>query len=215
VALAALESDAAVTVAQSATRITMEPVGGARATGLVFYPGAKVDPRAYAHLLRPVAEAGYPVTILKLPFNLAIASPAAAASVVDDERDVTRWVVGGHSLGGTMAARFASRNPVDGLLLWASYPAGSLAASTDLDVLSVSGSEDGLATPAEIEDSRADLPPGAEFVVVEGAVHAFFGDYGEQSGDGTPTVSREEAQAAIVAATLAQLDRVDRATASG
>ena len=42
---------------------------------------------------------------------------------------------------------------------------------------------------------------------IEGAVHSFFGDYGDQPGDGTPTIDREGAQDQIVAATLALLER--------
>jgi pimeloyl-ACP methyl ester carboxylesterase len=213
VAIDALNDGSGVDVSVSPTTIRMEPADGAKSTGLVFYPGARVDPRAYAHLLRPVAEAGYPVVILKVPYNLAVLTPGAANRVVGEDDDVDQWVVGGHSLGGTAAAAYADgeRDELAGLLLWASYPASDMADQTQLDVLSVSGTADGFATPAEIADSKADLPPSTEFVAVDGAIHAFFGDYGDQRGDGTPTVSREEAQAQITAATLAQLERVDAA----
>jgi hypothetical protein len=214
-AVDALRSDAVVQVDDTSTRIVLRPVASPRRTGLVFYPGAKVDPRAYAHVLRPVAAAGFPVTILKVPYNLAFLAPNAAERPFESVEDgVGRWVVGGHSLGGTVAARFASRNPVDGLLLWASYPGSDLSALT-VDVLSVSGTNDGLATPAEIDASRADLPPSAQFVAVEGAVHAFFGNYGTQPGDGLPTVSRNDAQAQIVMATIAQLNRIDAVVKPG
>jgi hypothetical protein len=216
VALDALQSGNGVVVEQSATRIELRPTGEPDPTGLIFYPGAKVDARAYAAVLRPIAEAGHVVVIVKLPFGVALIDVNAASSVIDAEPDVAQWVVAGHSLGGTAAARFASQHPDDvaGLVLWASYPAGSLA-DDDLAVLSVSGTEDGLTTPADVEDSRADLPPDTEFVAVEGAVHAQFGDYGPQSGDGTPTVSRAEAQRQITAATLAFLDQLDRAARPG
>ena len=84
----------------------------------------------------------------------------------------------------------------------ASYPLGSLAGRDDLRVTSVSGTRDGLATPADIEASRADLPASATFVAVVGAVHAFFGDYGTEPGDGSPTVSRREAQEQIADASI-------------
>ena len=213
VALDALSSGDGVAVVQSATRIELRPTGELDPTGLIFYPGAKVDARAYANILRPLAEAGHLVVIVKLPFGIALTDVNAASSVIDAEDDVEYWVVAGHSLGGVAAARYAADHPddVDGLVLWASFPADNLA-DEDLAVLSVSGTKDGLTTPADIEESKADLPPDTEFVAVRGAVHADFGDYGAQSGDGTPTVSRAEAQRQITSATLAFLDGIDGTT---
>ena len=86
-------------------------------------------------------------------------------------------------------------------MFWASYPVGSLSGRTDLHVASIYGTADALATPASIDASRADLPPSTVFTPIEGGIHAYFGDYGPQSGDGTPTVGRDEAQRQIVAAT--------------
>jgi hypothetical protein len=78
-----------------------------------------------------------------------------------------------------------------------------MSGTLDVGVLSVSGSEDGLATPTDIESSVADLPPGADFVTIDGGVHAFFGDYGPQPGDGQPGISHDQARAEISAASLA------------
>jgi hypothetical protein len=101
---------------------------------------------------------------------------------------------------------------VDGLLPWASYPRGNIASATPLLVTSVAAGNDGLATPATIEASRPDLSPGARFVTVEGAVHADFGDYGTQRGDGTPTISRADSQRQMEAASLDLPRRVDGRT---
>lgn len=212
VAIDALRSDDDVTVTVSAGLIRLQPIAPT-STGLVFYPGAKVDPRAYARILRPVAEAGFPVVIVKFPYNLAVFGIRAADDVIGGDDLVQRWVIGGHSLGGAMAATFASdaHDELAGLLLHAAYPAGAMTERIDLDVLSVFGTEDGLATVADIEASRRNLPADTEFVPIEGGIHAFFGDYGEQRGDGNPSIAREDAQQQIVAATLAQLTRVDQA----
>jgi dienelactone hydrolase len=210
IAIDAMRNGAGVTVADSSSEIRLQP-DDPKATGLVFYPGAKVDPRAYVRILRPVAEAGFSVVIVKFPYNLAVFGIRAANDVIGRDDGVDHWVIGGHSLGGAMAATFATdpHRELDGLLLYAAFPAGSLAAQTQLDVTSVYGTEDGLATVAKIEASKADLPDATHFVPIEGGIHAFFGDYGSQRGDGTPTIGRDEAQAQIVAATLEQLDRVD------
>jgi pimeloyl-ACP methyl ester carboxylesterase len=192
IAIAAMVDGPRVTVAQTSTSIGLVPTDSPQPAELVFYPGGLVDPRAYANILRPIAEAGYPVTIVK---------PEAGKATV----------VGGHSLGGVVAARDAGNNAgVDGLLLWAAYPAESIADRTGLAALSIYGSEDGLTTPPEVAESVANLPPSTTFVEVAGAVHSQFGDYGDQRGDGVPTISRDAAQVQIVAATLELLDSVSR-----
>ncbi|MDQ2782774.1 MAG: alpha/beta hydrolase [Actinomycetota bacterium] len=209
--VSAMQSTSAVTVASSPTRIVLTPAGGTTPrAGLVFQPGAKVDPRAYVALLKPVAEAGYLVVIVKQPFDIGFLSIGDPGNVIAANPGITRWSVAGHSLGGVAAGSYAEQQKplVRGLLFWASYPLGSLAARTDLVVTSVSGTNDGLSTPADIEASRAKLPPSATFVAVEGGVHAFFGDYGEQPGDGAPSVSREVAQQQIIAATVAFMAKV-------
>ena len=188
-----------VDAVETATTWELRPAGAT--TGLVFVPGARVDPRAYLALLAPVADAGHLVVVPKPPLGIALLDPGAPGRAFDAHPGVPRWVVGGHSLGGTAAATAVDDPRVGGLLLWASYPAGDLSAST-LDVLSVSGDRDGLATPADIDRTRPLLPPGSAFVTVPGGVHAFFGDYGAQPGDGEPGVDRAAAQRRIVEVTV-------------
>lgn len=174
-------------------------------TGLIFLPGARVDPQAYAPELRRVAEAGYLVVVLKEPFGFSIFDRNHAATIIENHPEVEHWAVGGHSLGGTVAASFAEDDRrVEGLLLLASYPAGRIE-RTDLRVTSVSGDQDGLVTPADVEKSRANLPAGTTYVVVPGASHASFGAYGRQPGDGTPTADPAAVQDQVAAATVALL----------
>lgn len=208
-ALDALASDDAVEVQETAGWYAFVPRGGDATTGLVYSPGARVDVRATAAVLRPLAEAGYVVVALKEPLGIALTSPSQPASAIDAFDDVGSWVVGGHSLGGVAASSFAAGHDdeVDGLLLHASYPLGDMS-DADVLVTSVWGSRDGLTTADDVDASRADLPAGTTFVEVPGAVHAFFADYGPQPGDGTPDVSRAAAQAQIVAASTAALDQV-------
>ena len=207
-ALGAMDSDAAVTVIESPTQIVMTPTGEASSTGVFFQPGAKVDARAYAAVLRPLAEAGFTVVIPKQPLGIAFLASGAFASAQAANPQITNWVVGGHSLGGTVAAMDAQAHdrdtsaPVSCLLLYASYPASDMSTSLSSGVLSISAGNDGLATPADIEASKANLPSSSEFLVIDGAVHAFFGDYGTQSGDGIPTISQDTARAQISAASL-------------
>lgn len=211
IAIDALDDGKGVDVTIERRQIRLQP-DDPLTTGVAFYPGALVDPRAYAHILRPIAEAGYPVIIHKFPYNLAVISPRSASTEIGNSRDgVTSWVIAGHSLGGAMAAKFAEgdRNELDGLLLWAAYPVNAMT-ERDLAVMSIYGTNDEVADQANMDASRDDLPASAEFVAIEGGIHAFFGDYGDQRGDGQPGVTRQAAQADIVAATLRFLDELSR-----
>jgi hypothetical protein len=213
-ALAAMRSDGTVRVQESATRIVLKPTGTVSPTGVIFQPGAKVEARAYAAVLRPLAEAGYQVVIVKQPLAIAFLALGAVGDVQDDYPSITSWIVGGHSLGGTVAAMEAddhdsdATSPVRGLLLYASYPASDISDSLTASVLSISGSNDGLATPEKIQRSQQDLPAASRFTVVDGGIHAFFGDYGSQSGDGTPTISHDDARRQIIEASVAFVDEV-------
>lgn len=215
-AIEEMDGTAQVRVTSTSTLITLSPLEMTPRVGLVFQPGARVDPRAYVPLLARVSEAGVLVVVIKQPLDIAFTAIGAPADIIADHPEIDAWTIGGHSLGGVAASAYAADHPdqVDGLLLWASYPLDSLADRSDLAVTSVSGTLDGLATPKDIEKSRVDLPASTSFVPVEGAVHAFFGDYGAQPGDGEPTISRAEAQDQIVAASIDLVKSVPRSTGS-
>jgi dienelactone hydrolase len=209
-AIEALVPDSQVQV-ETARWLIFRPAVGRAATGLILYPGARVDPRAYAPAARHLASAGYLVVIPPMPLNLAVLAPGRAANVMAAFPEIQRWAVGGHSLGGAMAARFAYQQPgaVQGLVLWASYPASSDDLSgRDLVVTSIYGTRDGLATADKIAASRPLLPRGTRWVAIEGGNHAQFGWYGPQQGDGEATLSRADQQSQIVAATQELLDSV-------
>lgn len=163
--------------------------------GFVFYPGAKVDARAYAAMLRPLAESGVLAAVVAEPIGIALIPGTPDDAAIQAHPEIETWAVGGHSLGGVAAALKAEGDAgIDGLVFWGSFPAGEI--RSDLEVLSVSGSEDGLSTPENVVASRADLPPQTEYAVIEGANHAAFGNYGPQSGDnpavGDPAVLRNQ-----------------------
>jgi len=179
--------------------------------GLVLYPGGRVDPRSYAPTARAIASEGYLVVIVPMPLNLAVLGAGRGADVITEFGDVEHWAVGGHSLGGAMAAKFAYDNPgqVDGLVLWASYPAGNNDLSSyDLVVTSIYGTLDGLASEGEIAASWQLMPTDTRWVAIDGGNHAQFGWYGSQRGDNPATIGRLAQQEQIVAATLDVLARL-------
>lgn len=208
---AAMASNGQVTVSTEPW-LTFTPVTPTVTTGLIFYPGGRVDPRAYAPAAQAIAQAGYLVVIVPMPLNLAVFAPARASEVIAAHPTITHWAIGGHSLGGAMAANFVAKNPeaVEGLVLWASYPAegDSLAQRTTLVVTSIYGTVDGLATPDKIAASHALLPSESTFVPIEGGNHAQFGWYGPQARDNPATISRAEQQDQTIAASVVTLDQL-------
>jgi pimeloyl-ACP methyl ester carboxylesterase len=173
---------------------------------VVFYPGARVHRDAYIATWAPIVAATDTLVLIpRMPLNLAIFGRNRASSLREEHPDIDTWWVGGHSLGGAMAASYVgAQEPgtVDGLVLWGSYALESagLATRDELEVLSVSGSRDGLSTPADIAERRDLLPPDATLVEIEGMNHAQFGRYGPQAGDLEPTISDEEAGSRLLEA---------------
>ena len=103
------------------------------------------------------------------------------------------WYIGGHSLGGSMAASYLEKNlnTYDGLILLDSYSTADLSQS-DLAVPSIFGSEDTGMNREKYDDKKTNLPEGFTEVVLDGGCHVYFGMYGAQDGDGTPTIRNED-----------------------
>ena len=175
----------------------MAPASGDSDTGLVFIPGAKVDPLAYAATLVGAVDAGATVVITKPTLNLAFFDVRPLSAFTDLVPGIDDWLVGGHSLGGVRACQLAEGT--DGLVLFGSYCATDLSDS-GLAALSISGSEDGLSTPEKIDEAAHLLPADTLFVVIEGGNHAGFGAYGPQAGDGAATIPDAEIRAQITEA---------------
>lgn len=207
-ALTALQSDSQVQVTEEGW-LVFEPAGAQPDTGLILYPGGRVDPRAYAPIAREIAQQGYLVVIVPMPLNLAVFGAGAAEEVIAAYPQIQHWAIGGHSLGGAMAANFAESHgdEVEGLVLWAAYPASSDDLSTSgLQAASIYGTLDGLATGEKIDASRPLVPADTTWTPITGGNHAQFGWYGEQGGDNPAAISRIDQQTQIVAATIALLE---------
>ena len=177
----------------------------------VLYPGGLVRPQAYEWLGRALAGRGVHTVIPEFPVDLAVLDAGRAQRLVAHYAAGRPVVVGGHSLGGAMAAAWASDHPdsVAGLVLLAAYPPdGDDLTAAGFPAVVLQAERDLVADGDAVRGGLDRLPAGTDLVVVEGAVHSFFGRYGPQAGDGTPTVSRAEAEASIVAALAEFLARV-------
>jgi dienelactone hydrolase len=198
-----LESDSEVTVSTE-TWLVFEPVSPANATGFIIYPGGRVDPRSYAPTAHAIAAEGYLTVIVPMPLNLAVFGANKANDIISAHPEIDSWAIGGHSLGGSMAAQFTRDNPskINGLVLWAAYPpSGTDLSSLSILVTTIHGTNDGLVTDQQIQDSLKLLPSTAVRVEISGGNHAQFGYYGDQPGDKPATISREMQQVQIITST--------------
>lgn len=163
--------------------------------GFIFYPGGKVENTAYAPLVRNLAENGISCIVAKMPFNLAVFDMKAADRLKVLCPDINEWYIGGHSLGGSMAASYVSDHAgeYEGVVLLGSYSTADLS-DTDLEVLSVYGSNDEVLNIDKYKQYYSNLPQTVIEKVIEGGCHSYFGEYGEQQGDGTATITSQAQQ---------------------
>lgn len=162
-------------------------------SGLIFYPGGKVEHTAYAPLMSEFADNGILCVLIEMPFRLAVLDMNAADGIQDDFPQIEKWYIGGHSLGGAMAASYISNHAdeFDGLLLLGAYSTADISDS-GLSVISVYGSEDKVLNMEKYEENRNNFPQGFTELIIDGGCHSYFGNYGHQDGDGEPAVSMEE-----------------------
>ena len=201
------------TVSRDGSVIVFEPQGTARSVALIYYPGGLVEPEAYAPVANEIAQFGFPVFVPEMPFNLAVTRAGRATAIIADNPEIDTWVIGGHSLGGAMAASYVNDNPeaVDGLILYAAT-ASRIAdfSERDLPILSVYGTRDRLVSERVVNRFRDLLPDDATFVPIQGGNHAQFGDYGVQGGDGEATISAEAQWQQIVLATVSFMGEIEQ-----
>lgn len=191
VAVAAMAGNETVRVEQVENMTVFSPE--TPSVGFLFYPGGKVEHTAYAPLMMALAEQDVLCVLVEMPFRLAVLDSNAADGIPQRFPEIDTWYIGGHSLGGSMAASYAGDNAeeLEGLVLLAAYSTKDLT-GTQLDVLSLYGSMDGVLNREKYESYRGNLPSTTTETVIEGGNHAFFGSYGPQDGDGEAAISAEE-----------------------
>ena len=177
------------------------PRGGSD-TGLIFYPGGKVEYSAYAPLLYRCAELGITCVLVEMPGNLAVLDINAADGIQERYTHVNEWYLAGHSLGGAMASSYLASHAeeYEGMILLGAYATEPLQYER---VLSIYGSEDRVLDMEQYEANRANLPADYTELIIDGGCHAYFGAYGAQEGDGVPTITAEE-QWELTAQAIAQ-----------
>jgi predicted esterase len=207
-AIDALQSDGLVKVTREPW-LTFAPTQGTPDTGFIFYPGGRIDPRGYAPLMKAIAAEGYLVAVPEMPLNIAAFRPNVADEIMAYYPDISRWVIGGHSVGGTMAAQYTSAHggSIDGLAIWASYPADNAdLSSLDLPVVLIYGSRDPRVNDSSVAERRHLLPDDTGYIRIDGGDHHQFGSYAIDPKDHHATIDRASQQQQIIRATLSLLD---------
>ncbi len=198
----AMQTGDGVTVTEDAKTITFAPDTQAQ-EGFIFYPGGKVDADAYAMFARDLAQQGVLCVIVKMPFDLAVFNIGGASSVIDNYPNMKKWVVGGHSLGGVMAAEYAKGDDrVDGMVFLASYPNSDFSTSGK-QALSITAQNDNVLDRDKYAAAQPNFPQAVAFYEIDGGNHSGFGSYGHQSGDGQATISPAHQQKAAADAIIA------------
>ncbi len=191
-ALEAMKGGNGITVSEQSEWIQFDPEKS-EGSSVILYPGGLVKPESYAPMAKELASQGHRTYIVKMPLNLAVLGGERADAILNlDSKE--KFVIGGHSLGGVMASRYASAHPdqIEGVFFLAAYPdsKGSLL-DTDVPVISLTGTDDGVLKKDAYESAKQYLPESSEYVVIEGADHAQFGSYGDQKGDNPAGITPE------------------------
>ncbi len=173
-------------------------------TGIIFYPGGKVDERAYLPLLKKYAENGITCILVKMPFHLAVFNMNGADGIQKQYPRITKWYLAGHSLGGAMAAVYIARHVSEyqGLILLGAYSTKDLS-DTDLTVVWIDGDQDGVINQKQVLKNQDHYPENTYVFMIAGGNHAQFGSYGVQKGDGQASISAKEQWQETVDDTLA------------
>lgn len=187
-----LTSNDQVKVEKEGKWISFIPADREYTKGLIFYPGAKVEYTAYAQLMNEIAKEGYQCTLVKMPFNFAVFGKNYAGKVRDAYPNVKSWYISGHSLGGAMAASYIAEHSEDyeGLVLLGAYSAKDLS-DCNLSVLSIYGENDLVLSRDKLKESNARMPENFTEYCIVGGNHANYADYGNQKGDGTALIDRQ------------------------
>ncbi|WP_081743405.1 alpha/beta hydrolase [Arthrobacter sp. H20] len=203
--VAAVRADPALRVVENDGYLALLPAEGSTGTGMIFYPGARTVAEAYLPSWAPIVKAtGMAVYLAEMPFGFASLRDDAAGDIIAAEPSVGSWWIGGHSLGGITAARYADdHQDFEGLLLWAAFPEEEvvLVDIPGLEVLAVTGSRDEI-VPTEVVRERleqAGIP--SDVVEIDGMEHSQFGSYRSIFGDGDPTISDAAARQSLAEAT--------------
>ncbi len=192
----ALISDSSVEVIMDKNSITFTPKDVEPSKGFIFYPDIKVDAKAYSKVCKMIAQKGYKVVIVDMPFNFPLFGKDKANEIIEKYTTIDKWIIGGDYIGGITATKYVSDNfeKINGVVLISSYPEDSYLNELDMNVLSIWGSKDGVVDFQSLIDAKQKLPNKTIYVEIEGANHSQFANYGTHKNDEDALIEESEQQ---------------------
>ena len=162
-------------------------------TAIIFYPGAKIETKAYAPLLNKLASNNIDAFIVDFPFHMAFFDINAADKIINNYNYKNIYIMG-HSLGGSMAANYLINHldRLKGIILLASYTTYKIPDYHKL--LSIYGTNDGCLNMKNYQKYHDNFPSNFQELIIEGGNHTNFGLYDMQSGDNPSTISLDTQQ---------------------
>ena len=73
--------------------------------------GVKADERSYAYIAQQLNKEGHTVIIPNIPLHMAVYGPEQGLAIMEDNPQIEKWFLIGHSLGGLPISQIAAEQP--------------------------------------------------------------------------------------------------------
>lgn len=176
---------------------------GDSGVGFIIYPGAKADERSYAYIAQQLNAEGHTAVIPNIPLHMSVWGPEQGLEIIEDNPEVEKWFLIGHSLGGLPISQIAAKQPekLEGIAFVASLMICDLS-DTDLSAIRITAEHDGVMPDKMMESNLDYLPENSTSVMIEGANHNQFGAYWHPGFDGKATITWKEQQDQMISLIL-------------
>jgi len=178
--LSALTPSDEIEVSQKNNWLIFSPKVKQPKTAFVIYPGARCDHLGYAPVMRRIAEHGFLVVSVGMPLKLSVFGKDKIEEVQKNFPEINLWVLGGHSLGGVMAAQYVKENPetIDGLLFWDSYTSKSAdLTEISMPIGQIYRSSLSMPMPPSFLTNKKYLPSHTVYYPIVGGNHIDYGHF--------------------------------------
>jgi hypothetical protein len=179
---------------------TMDKVGndyyfhGDSKVGFIIFAGAKADEKSYSYIAKLLHDEGHTVVIPKVPFHLSAFGIDHGSTIMEDNPQVEKWILVGHSLGGLPVSRIAAKQPdkLLGIALLATMASRDLS-GLDISAIRITAENDRIMSNKMMDSYLGNLPKNSLHIELKGANHQGFAAYNSfMSRDGEATITWQE-----------------------